>query len=91
MRSLLDANTPEMALAIGNGINRNDAAPGTNSWEDLLPELARRHINPAHSGVPKGVSPPEFYDVLDLAIDKSSGDSTLQAQFCQQMADWTGG
>lgn len=89
MRSLLDANTPDLALVIGNGINRYDAAHGTNSWEGLLTELARRHINPRHSGVPKDVSPTEFYDVLDLAIGKSSGSPTLQAQFCQQMAAWT--
>ena len=89
MRRLLDENAGDLALFIGNGINRYEVTHDTNSWEDLLTELARRHIDPTQTCIPKGVSPTEFYDVLDLVVEKSSGSSTLQAQFCEQMATWT--
>lgn len=89
MRTLLNANTTDLALVIGNGINRYKAPLGTNSWEGLLTELARRYIDPLHTGIPKGVSPTEFYDVLELSVDKSCISPPLQTQFCQQMATWT--
>lgn len=88
MRSLLDANSADLALLVGNGINRFEAPPGTNSWEGLLTVLAQRHLDPRHAGVPKGVSPTEFYDVLELAAGSAKGTVPLQAQFCQQMAGW---
>lgn len=89
MKALLDANKHDLALVVGNGINRYEVASGTNSWEVLLTELARRHLNPAHTGIPTGVSPTEFYDVLELAVGKTSGSLSLQAQFCKLMATWT--
>ena len=82
------------ALLVGNGINRHGAAPGTNSWEGLLTALARQHLNPQHEGVPAGVSPTEFFDVLELALHRSpgaprsTGHKALQAQFCELMGQW---
>lgn len=89
MKQLLEDNKTDLALVIGNGINRYGADLGMNSWEALLTELARRHINPEHTSVPKGVSPTEFYDVLELAAEKTAGGKSLQAQFCEQMSTWT--
>jgi hypothetical protein len=69
MKQLLEVKKTDLALVIGNGINRYGAAKGMNSWEALLTKLARRHINPENNRVPKGVSPTEFYDVLELVAD----------------------
>lgn len=89
MKQLLEDNKTDLALVIGNGINRYAAGNGMNSWEALLTELARRHINPEHTGVPKGVSPTEFYDVLELNAEESARGKGLQAQFCELMSTWT--
>lgn len=89
MKFLLDTNKTDLALVVGNGINRFDAPPGANSWEILLTELARKHIDPLHAGIPKGVSPTEFYDVLDLVTKTATGEKGLQAQFCELMKDWS--
>jgi hypothetical protein len=88
MRELLAANRGDLALVIGNGINRFDAPATANSWEDLLSTLARTCIGPAHRGVPAGVSPTEFYDIVDLAAARAATDN-LQSQFCKLMAGWT--
>lgn len=89
MKQLLTSNKADVALVVGNGVNRYAAPPGTNSWEALLTELARRHISPTHDGIPRGVSPTEFYDVLDLASANIKGSKGLQAQFCDLMSTWT--
>ncbi len=64
MLRLFEVKKTDLALMIGKGINRYCAAKGMNSWEALLTKLARRHINPEHTRVPKGVSPTKFYDIL---------------------------
>jgi hypothetical protein len=89
MKKILDANSHDLALVIGNGINRYEAPPGANSWEALLTQLARSHIDPRYTAVPNGVSLTEFYDVLDLKVREVLGSSRLQAQFCKQMSTWT--
>jgi hypothetical protein len=88
MRALLDANRDDLALVIGNGINRFDAPPTADSWEALLQTLARAYIDPAHGPVPAGVSPTEFYDIVDLAIGRGAGAPKLQAEFCKLMSSW---
>jgi hypothetical protein len=88
LHALLDATKDDVALFVGNGINRYDAPAGTNSWEGLLTQLARKHIDPDHQRIPEGISPTEFYDMLELAAERSSGSTSLQAQFCEQMNTW---
>jgi hypothetical protein len=89
MRSLLDSNKRDLALVVGNGINRYNAPPGANSWETLLTTLTRLHLDPTHTSIPKGVSLTEFYDVLDLAVRRSRNPVRLQSEFCSAMASWT--
>lgn len=89
MKSLINANMHDLALVIGNGINRYEAPPDTNSWESLLTGLARQHINPNHEGIQKGVALTEFYDVLDLATKSRAGEKGLQQLFCDLMKDWS--
>ena len=88
MRELLESHKDDLTLVIGNGINRYDAPATADSWEGLLSTLARAWIDPAHKLVPTGVSPTEFYDIVDLAAARSVSDN-LQSQFCRLMADWT--
>lgn len=89
MRKLLAANKSDLALVIGNGINRFGATSGTNSWDALLTSLARTHLDPDYACVPRGVSPTEFYDVLELKVRSSGGASSLQAEFCELMSTWS--
>lgn len=88
MRALLDANKHDVALFVGNGINRYQAPSDANSWEALLTRLARVYIDPAHECIPFGVSPTEFYDMLELKAGPASGSTSLQSQFCQDMGNW---
>ena len=48
----------------------------------LLSTLARKHLNPAHTAVPPGISLTEFYDILELANSRGTGEVSLQRQFC---------
>jgi hypothetical protein len=89
MKSLLNANKHDLALVIGNGINRYEAPANTNSWNSLLTALARQHIDPNHQGIPNGVALTEFYDVLDLASRSRAGEKGLQQLFCDLMKDWS--
>ena len=87
MRELLEANRDDLTLVVGNGINRFDAPPTGNSWEELLARLARTHFDAADGVVPQGVSPTEYYDIVDLAAARAVSEN-LQTQFCKLMAGW---
>lgn len=67
LRTLLQRQHADLALVIGNGINRYGPAGATNSWNDLIRTLAQKRLGPAHSQIPAGISLTEFYDLLDLA------------------------
>lgn len=87
-KSLISANSQDLALVIGNGINRYGAAPATNSWHQLLVKLAGRHLPTRLQSVPAGISLTEFYDVLDLKSPKDEKSTTLQREFCESIKDW---
>ena len=40
LEELLNANSDDIALVLGNGINRYSAAAGINSWDALLMKIA---------------------------------------------------
>lgn len=88
MQQLLRENKLDLALVVGNGINQYEAISGATSWDVLLTQLARLHIDPLHADIPQGVSPTEFFDILELAARKSPGRPSFQTQFCQQMSTW---
>ena len=88
LRTLLQHHRADVALVIGNGINRYGPASATNSWNDLILTLARRRLGSTHANVPTGISLTEFYDVLDLAKPKGSSVAGLQQTFCDLMRDW---
>ena len=41
LETLLRRREPDLALVIGNGINRHANAAATNSWDALLIDIAR--------------------------------------------------
>lgn len=86
--TLLSRHQSNIALLIGNGINRYGAHVVSNSWDDLLNTLARTYLDPSHKNVPKGISLTEFYDVLDLGKSLTSSNANLQKLFCDLMANW---
>lgn len=88
VKTILTKNRAEIALVIGNGINRYGSAHNTNSWHDLLVQLARRHLPSKLRSVPSGVSLTEFYDVLELKSVAQETGSTLQQEFCNLMSSW---
>lgn len=88
MKSLLKKHRSDIALVIGNGINLYGPAHRTNSWHDLLVQLAGKHLPAKFRSVPKGVALTEFYDVLELKSSISSSSPTLQQEFCDLMASW---
>lgn len=85
LKTILRRNGHEVALVIGNGINRYANASAVNSWDSLLVEIARDCI-PDVQSVPAGTALTEFYDVLELKARASAG--ALQEEFCKSMTDW---
>lgn len=78
VQSILNRNQSNIALVIGNGINRYGSCG--NSWEDILNELRQRHA-PSMAEAEKGISLTEFYDILELNTE-SSVSNILQKDFC---------
>ena len=87
MRSLINRNSSDIALIIGNGINRYDSSSTSNSWEALLRKLARKYHTGA-GNIPAGISLTEFYDVLELKSGSKISGLSLQKDFCEIMAGW---
>ena len=87
MKNILENNCSEIALIIGNGINLYGSAKATNSWQDLLKKLAKKNISGTKK-IPEGISHTEYYDLLDLQINKTKVSPSLQKQFCDLMLSW---
>jgi len=88
IKQLIDAQKGNLALLVGNGINRHGNLANTNSWSDLLIALAKKHIDPSTRHIPTGVSLTEFYDLLELADDSTGTSRLLQEEFCAPMRKW---
>lgn len=85
LNGLLRRHGNDVALVLGNGINRHANAATINSWDDLLMSIARDCI-PGVASVPPGTALTELYDVLELKSAAAVGE--LQGQFCTSMIDW---
>lgn len=88
MRSLIDKYKSNLALLVGNGVNRYGDAKSTNSWNDLLGQMAKNHLPAKFRNVPSGVALTEFYDVLELKSTNSKSAKSLQQEFCNLMSSW---
>lgn len=85
LQTLLDSEAGDLALVLGNGINRYNAKPGENSWEGLMMRIAAE-CGVTVPQVPRGTAITEFYDVLNLKSRGKTGD--LAAEFCSLMGRW---
>lgn len=88
LSSILKKHHNDVALVVGNGVNRYGAARETNSWNDLLLSLSRKFLHHKGKHVPKGVSLTEFYDLIELEYGQTTPERTLQREFCHLMAQW---
>lgn len=88
MKSLLERHGDNLALIIGNGINRyGEDKKATNSWDKLLLNLSNTHLPPdkKFSKIPRGLSLPEFFDILHLY---ASSEKELQKDFSNFVSEW---
>ncbi|HCY62845.1 MAG TPA: hypothetical protein DHV59_08470 [Oxalobacteraceae bacterium] len=85
-KDLLHRQRSNVALLVGNGINRYGTTADGSSWDALLRALAQKLLDPGHTRLPSGISLTEFYDVLELSCALGNGKSGLQAQFCDLLA-----
>ena len=84
---ILNQNSYDLAFIIGNGINRH--FNHTASWEDLLLKLWSEFAENNKRKVPRGVSFPEFYDILELhGLNKKEYVHTIQKRVKEIMGEW---
>ncbi|MBU8923259.1 MAG: hypothetical protein KOO63_15675 [Bacteroidales bacterium] len=88
LKKVIQNNRHNIALLIGNGINRHGANGTTNSWDDLLVKMWNGHLLRNDLTVPNGISLTEFYDVLDIHNGTSGKEIQLQKEFCSLMKTW---
>ena len=86
LTSILRENSSDLALVLGNGINRYGATSADNSWEELLRKVAG-DCTPPIQAPPPGTSLTEFYDILELSSEARS--TKLQEEFCNLIKDWS--
>lgn len=87
--SILSRQANDLALVIGNGINRYGSVGIVNAWDDLLLRLSRKHGIAGGVEIPDGISLTEFYDLLDLGTSFSRlTEKSLQEEFCSGMDHW---
>lgn len=78
----------DLALVLGNGINRYGEGPRHMSWDKLLLDLWRRHARLPMAAIPEGITLTEFYDALELSHKGRLPTPKLQREFCLQMEGW---
>ena len=88
IRSLLRERSSNLALVIGNGINRYGTSSKTNSWNGLLRTLANEFLDVKQGNIPKGIALTEFYDLLSLKSGPNGSGHSLQKKFCHLVNEW---
>ena len=86
LKTLLSTQSQQLALVIGNGINRYNSDAGLNSWDAMLLELWEKHTREDAQAIPLGISLTEFYDALDLSSQLK--EKNLQKEFCDFLTGW---
>jgi hypothetical protein len=87
LTQILRAHHQQLALVIGNGINRYNSDANLNSWDAMLLELWERHTREDATIIPLGISLTEFYDALDLRSQLK--EKNLQKEFCDFLTGWS--
>lgn len=89
LRTILANNKDDLALVIGNGINRYGDSGTANSWDGLLLALASKYSVYSGETIPEGIALTEFYDLLNLKRPASpASQKSLQEEFCAEMDNW---
>jgi hypothetical protein len=89
LRTILANNKDDLALVIGNGINRYGDSATVNSWDGLLLKLASKYSVYSGEKIPQGIALTEFYDLLNLGRPASvASQISLQEEFCAGMDKW---
>lgn len=88
--SILADHGHNLALVIGNGVNRHDAPEDNNSWSTILAGLAGDYgLDVRTPTLREGMSLTELYDLLDLSPPPASAAGrSLQEQFCDRLQGW---
>lgn len=89
LKQLIESNKDDLAIIVGNGINRYLEQKATLSWDDLLINLWK-HFNPGiYSKIPEGITVTEFYDLLDISkSDHSKADYSIQKEVSKLLGQW---
>jgi len=91
LEKILSSKNQNLALIIGNGINRHNSVNAGRSWSELLNTLQINQGNKKEE-VPELLSLTEFYDLLDLQqVTKSSSRESLQKGFSSLIQEWQPG
>jgi hypothetical protein len=85
IQDLLKKNSSNIALIIGNGINRFRADPSSSSWNDIVGKMGKKYLD---MKPPEGIALTEFYDLLNLNHKASRSKFSLQQEFCNHMDAW---
>ncbi len=86
--TVLSKHHQNLALIIGNGVNRYNNSNQGLSWNDLLTRLNNEQSK-TNKNIPKELSLIEFYDLLELAEDSNSiRRETLQKRFANLIGEW---
>lgn len=89
LQTILADNKHDLAMVIGNGINRYGDSATANSWEGLLLGLASKYGVFRGERIPEGIALTEFYDLLNLSrSDSVASQISLQEEFCAGMEEW---
>lgn len=87
-RDLLAQNRSDLALLIGNGINRYRSPSNENSWENILSKLSATNLGSTLRISQTGISLTEFYDIMELKCSNGSLRGDLAQQFCELIKKW---
>lgn len=89
MKELLSENRSNLALIIGNGVNIFGAdKERENLWENLLSQLANKHLPGPDGKRPDSLAFTEFYDILELKSVRNPSPVDLQRDFCKSFSSW---
>lgn len=86
LNDILKSQSQNIALIVGNGINRYNSNGNLNSWDAMLLDLWIKHTDDDPKDIPLGISLTEFYDALDLS--STSKTKNLQKEFCDFLVGW---
>ena len=87
LKRILVKHEGNLALIIGNGVNRYGTSGNLRSWDAIVKKLAKRHSITYKPSEITSISLTEFYDLLVLQSNNIS-DTILRHEFCELISNW---